>query len=151
MRTPAAAWACWWLLLFALYLVLVDSVVGPELVAGALMAALGATGAVLVRRNRPFLLRPRLRWLRGAWRPLLGLFGDLAPLARALVGAGLRGRPPRSSYVELPLEPSPAGEDDREATAHQALSEILGSLAPNTIVVDIDTERGVVVAHRLER
>jgi multisubunit Na+/H+ antiporter MnhE subunit len=149
MRAPAAAWGWWWLLLFALYLLLADSVVAPELVAGAVVAALGATGAVLVRRNRPFLLRPRLGWLRGAWRPLLGLFGDLAPLARALARGGLRGRPPRSGYVELPLEPAPARED-REAAAHQALTEILGSLAPNTLVVDVDTERSVVVAHRLE-
>jgi hypothetical protein len=149
MRAPAAAWAWWWLVLFGLYLVLADSVVGPELVAGALIAALGATGAVLVRRNRPFLLRPRLRWLRGAWRPLLGVFGDLAPLARALAAGGVRGRPPRSGYVELPLEPS-AARGDREAAAHQALTEILGSLAPNTIVAEVDMERGVVVAHRLE-
>jgi hypothetical protein len=149
MRAPATAWAWWWLVLFALYLVLVDSVVGPELVAGTLIAALGATGAVLVRRNRPFVLRPRLRWLRGAWRPLLGVFGDLVPLARALVRGGLGGRPPRSGYVELPLEPSGA-HDDREAASHQALTEILGSLAPNTVVVEVDTDRAVVVAHRLE-
>jgi hypothetical protein len=150
MRAPAAAWGWWWLVLFALYALLADSVVAPELVVGAVVAALGATGALLVRRDRPFLLRPRLDWLRGAWRPLLGLFGDLVPLARALAGSGLRGRPPRSGYVERPLEPAQAGED-REAAGRQALTEILGSLAPNTVVVDVDTERSVVVTHRLER
>jgi hypothetical protein len=52
--------------------------------------------------------------------------------------------------VERPLEPAQAGED-REAAGRQALTEILGSLAPNTVVVDVDTERSVVVTHRLER
>ena len=145
MRSTVAAWATWWVVLAALYLLLADNVVTPELVTGAFVAALGATGAILVRRGRHLLLRPRARWLRGAWRPLLGLGGDLVPLARALVRRGGTSR-----YIEVPLHPAAVG-DDPQAHAYRALTEALGSMAPNTIVVELDVERGVAVAHQLER
>src|SRR3954451_13156491 len=133
----ARSWLSWWVLLAALYLCLADNTVLPELVVGAVAAAIGATGAVLVRGQRRTLLRPRLRWLRGAWRPLLGVFGDFVPLVRALP----RRRP--GVLVESPLS-GPADDP-----AYVALAEALGTLGPNTLVVDIDRERGVVLAHQL--
>jgi hypothetical protein len=48
--------------------------------------------------------------------------------------------------VEIPFDATTGGPRD---TARRALTEALGTLAPNTIVVRIDTERGVVVAHQL--
>jgi multisubunit Na+/H+ antiporter MnhE subunit len=133
----ARAWLSWWVVLAALYLWLADNAVLPELVVGAVVAAIGASGAVLVRGQRRTRLRPRLRWLRGVWRPLFGVFGDLVPLARALA----RRRP--GALVESPLG-GPADDP-----AYVALTEALGSLAPNTLVVDVDRERGVVLAHQL--
>jgi hypothetical protein len=130
----------WWLSLAALYLLLADSVVAPELAVAALAAAIGATGAVLVRRQQRVRLRPRLRWLRGAWRPLLGMAADVVPLARAL------GRRGGGRYFEVPFGAVGEGPED---AAYRALTEALGSLAPNTIVVAIDRERGVLIAHQL--
>jgi hypothetical protein len=127
------AWVSWWVILAALYLWLADNPAPPELVVGAVAAAIGATGAVLVRRQRRTLLRPRPAWLREAWRPLLGLYGDLVPLVRALPRRGAT-----AGFVATPL-----GEP--------ALTEALGSLAPNSIVVDVDHERGVALVHRLVR
>jgi hypothetical protein len=144
MRSTATAWAAWWVVLAALYLLLADNVATPELVTGAALAALGATGAVLVRRDRLLLLRPRARWLRDAWRPLLGLGGDLVPLARGLVRRGGASR-----YVEVPLDPSVLGDDPR-AAAYRAWTEVLGSMAPNTVIVEVDPVRGVALAHQLE-
>src|SRR5690242_11958497 len=143
-RSRVTAWLSWWVALAGLYLVLADSVVLPELVTGAALAALGATGALLVRRDRRLLLHPRARWLGAVWRPLLGLGGDLVPLARALLrGHGSGG------YVEIPFDARYAS-DEPEAHAYRALTEILGSLAPNTVVVEVDPVRHVVVAHQLE-
>jgi multisubunit Na+/H+ antiporter MnhE subunit len=142
----ARAWLIWFVLLAALYLLLVDTVVAPELVVGALAAATGATGAVLVRAQRRVLLRPRPGALRGAWRPVLGLFGDLGPLARVLVTRGILRRPGRGELRETPFG---AVRDTPEDAAERALAETLGSLAPNTIVVDVDRERRVLVTHRL--
>ena len=139
-------WLSWWLILAALYLLIDDSVLVPELVAGAVAAAVGATGATLVHRERQVLLRGELRWLRPVPRALAGLVGDLWPLARVLVQRGLLRRGGAGVTVEVPFEATGDGSRD---TARRAATEALGSLAPNTIVVRIDTDRGVVVAHQL--
>jgi hypothetical protein len=133
-------WLAWWILLAALYGLLADSATAQELAVGAASAAVGATGAVLVRRQRRLLLKPRARWLRSAWKPLLGVFSDLVPLVRALPAR--RG----AGFTEIPFE---RGADEREDAASRALTEALGSLAPNTIVVALDERRGVALTHRL--
>jgi multisubunit Na+/H+ antiporter MnhE subunit len=133
-------WLAWWAVLAALYVLIDDSVLVPELAVGALAAAIGATGATLVHRERRVLLRGDARWLRVLWRPLLGLLTDLWPLVRALPRRG------GGQLVEIPFD---ATTDSPRDTARRALTEALGTLAPNTIVVRIDTERGVVVAHQL--
>src|ERR1700759_333024 len=128
------AWLTWWVLLAALSLLLVDTVAVPELAAGAVAAAIGATGAVIVRRQRLTLLHPRRKHFRGACRHFVGLFADIVPLTRALVtrrGGALR---------EAPFE-------DADDPTARAFAEVLGSLAPNTIVVTIDD--GKIVTHRL--
>jgi multisubunit Na+/H+ antiporter MnhE subunit len=140
------AWLIWFGLLAALYLLLVDTVVVPELVVGAAAAAVGATGALLVRAQRRMILRPRFRHLRAAGRPLLRVFGDLVPLARVLVARGILRRPGRGELVETPF--AALGDSPEDAT-ERAFAEALGSLAPNSIVVGIDRERGVLLTHRL--
>jgi len=142
VSAAVGSWVRWWVLLAALWLVLVDRTPTDELVAGALAAALGATGALLVRRQREVLLRPRARWLAAAWRPAIGLVADLRPLVRRL------GQPRRTgALVELSYDAVSAGG---EQAAHRVATALLGSLAPNTIVVAIDRERRVVIAHQLE-
>src|SRR5919197_2411085 len=104
MRRIVLSWIAWWALLAALYLLLADNVAVPELAVGAAAAAIGATGAVLVRQQRQVLLRPRARWLRGAWRPLIGLVGDLVPLARVLVERGILRRGGGGGLAGVPFE-----------------------------------------------
>jgi multisubunit Na+/H+ antiporter MnhE subunit len=139
-------WSTWWAILAALYLLIDDSVLAPELAAGALAAAIGATGATLVHRQRGVLLRGDMRWLPAAGRQLLGLVGDLWPLARVLVQRGLLRRAGTGALVEVPFDATTDGPRDM---ARRAATEALGTLAPNTIVVRIDTDRGMVVAHQL--
>jgi multisubunit Na+/H+ antiporter MnhE subunit len=142
-RRPGAAraWVVWWVLLAALWLALVDTTMLPELVAGAVAAAIAATGAVLVRGQRQVVTRPDPRWLRQAWRPLVRLAADVWPLLAALPrrGAG-------STLVEVPY--AAVSEEPRE-TAHRVLTQGLGSLGPNTIVVDIDRDRRTMLVHQL--
>ena len=147
-RHPGAvrAWLIWWVLLAALWLALVDTVVGPELVTGAVAAAIAATGAVLVRGQRELLLRPRAAWLLRAGRPLLGTVTDLGPLLRSLWRRGIRRADERGELVELPYA---AVADEPRAAAHRVLTETLGTLAPNTIVVDVDKERRTMLVHQL--
>jgi hypothetical protein len=140
------AWLIWFALLAALYLLLVDTVVVPELVVGACAAAVGATGAVLVRSQRRLILRPRPRHLKAAGRPLLRLFGDLPRLARVLVTRGMLRRGERGRLVETPFG---ALSDTPDDATERAFAEALGSLAPGEIVVAVDRERGLLVTHRL--
>jgi hypothetical protein len=107
----------WWIGLAALYLLLAWSLAMAEVVLAAVAATVGTAGAALVGA------RARLP-LRGVGRPLLGLFTDLVPLARALP-ARRGGR----------LERAPA------------VDPAVGSLAPGSIVVRVEDD-GVVV-HRL--
>src|SRR5919108_627956 len=139
------SWLTWWAVLAALYLLIDDNVAWPELAVGAVAAAVGATGAVLVRRRRRDLVRGRVGWVRAAWRPALPLVTDIWPLARVLVERGVLRRG-EGALVEVPFTATSDGPED---TARRALTEALGSLAPNTIVVEIDTERDVLVTHQL--
>jgi multisubunit Na+/H+ antiporter MnhE subunit len=139
--------AIWWVLCAALWFALVDRTRLDELLTGVVAATLGAIAAVLVRQERQIILRPRARWLTGAWRPAVGIVRDLWPLARALVVRGVLRRPETGRLVELPFD---AVEDAPHDAAFRVLTAGLGSLAPNTIVVDIDTERRVLRAHELE-
>jgi multisubunit Na+/H+ antiporter MnhE subunit len=147
-RHPGAvrAWLIWWALLAGLWLALVDTVLVPELVAGAVAATIAATGAGIVRRQRRLLLRPRAAWIRSAGRPLRRTVADLVPLARALWRRGIRREHDHGALAEVPYA---AVGDTPDAAAHRVFTQALGSLAPNTIVVDVDRDRGVLLVHQL--
>ena len=141
-RHPGAAlaWAGWWLLLLGLWMALANKPTVAELAAGAGAAALGATAAVLVRRQRRALARPPAAALGGLAGRVAAIPRDLALLARVLV------RPTDGSLVELPF---PLRELDRREAARRVLASTAGSIAPNTVVVDLDESDGGLVAHRL--
>ena len=64
-----------------------------------------------------------------------------------VLALALRSRP-TGRIVEEPFE---ATGDDPRSAARRALAVAGGSLAPNAIVVDIDSDRGVLVRHELVR
>jgi multisubunit Na+/H+ antiporter MnhE subunit len=130
------AWIGWWLALLGFWLALSNAATAADLGAGALAAAIGATASVLVRAQRRRLARPRPRWLVGLARPLATIPRDLARLGRALV------HPTPGRMIELPF--APGGDPSRPF-----LAVVAGSLAPDTVIVEIDEERGVLVAHAL--
>jgi hypothetical protein len=134
------AWVAWWVLLTALYVVLVDTRRLQELVAAVIVGALGACAAVLVRRERDLVLRPRPRVIAAELRAALRWPRDLALLAVALV------RRPRGRIVEVAFE---ADVDDPEGAARNALAVAGRSLAPNRVVIEIDDEKGVLRYHEL--
>jgi hypothetical protein len=129
-------WLLWWAALTALYLVLVDSRRLEELAAAAIVGALGAAAAIVVRHELGLVLRPRPRTLVRELRSLLEWPGDLVRLSRALV------RRPHGRVVEVPFEADPADT---------ALAVAGRTLAPNRIVIDVDEERGVLRYHELEK
>jgi multisubunit Na+/H+ antiporter MnhE subunit len=135
MASAARAWLGWWILLALLWVALADSRRLEEIVAAVAVGALGATASLLVRHEREFLVRPRPRALVRALAPALRWPRDLVLLARALASR------PAGEVVEEPFD----GDDP----TRRALAVGGGSLAPNSIVIGIDDERGVIVSHRL--
>jgi multisubunit Na+/H+ antiporter MnhE subunit len=134
------AWLAWWPLLTVLWLVLADSRRLEEIIAGVVVGALGATASVIVRAQRDVILRPRPRCVLDALRTFGRWPRDLWALASALTSR------PTGRIVEEPFEAT--GEDPRSA-ARRALAVVGGTLAPNSIVVEIDADRGVLVRHDL--
>jgi multisubunit Na+/H+ antiporter MnhE subunit len=147
MGTPGTRWeqarafAAWWILLAALWLALVDRIELAELLVGAVVALLGAAGALLVRRERTVIPRLGLRRMARGWRPLLGLVTDLPVLVRALPRRG------GGSFVRVPFR---AGRrEDPDDAGRRVLTMAFGSLAPATYVVDVSLDDDELLVHRL--
>jgi Na+/H+ ion antiporter subunit len=142
----AASWLVTWALLGGVWLVLVDSAKLPELITGAVVAAIAATGAELVRAQRHQRLRVPLRGLRRAWRPVARAPLDLALVSGAILRQLVERRPARGRVRALPFRHGGGAPD---AVGRRALAEGLGSFAPNTIVIGVDDQRNLILVHQL--
>jgi hypothetical protein len=127
------------------WMVLDDTVLLPELVDGAVAAAIGASAATLTMVRSPVRFAPRIRWLRYWWRPGVQFLSDLPMLVR-LLGAALRGgsRDP-GGLREIPFR---AESGPARRAAQEALASVAGSFAPGAVVVAIDN--GSLIVHELE-
>jgi multisubunit Na+/H+ antiporter MnhE subunit len=130
----------------AFYMLLIDTVSLPELYAGA-GAALLAGAAYEGSREQGFAeaaVSPV--WLARGWRvvwrvPVQVVLVCRVALAQLLIRRRVRGR-----FRTVPFD---AGGEGARDTGRRALTEALGSLAPNTIVVGIDPERNLLLVHQL--
>ena len=130
----------------ALWMVLDDTTALPELVDGAVAAAIGASAATLALARAPVRFAARAAWARRWWRPPARLIADLPSLARILLRAVAGGdrHPGRLRTLHFGVEADP------EARAAQvALASVAGSVAPNTIVVAIDEADQTLIVHEL--
>ena len=149
---PAAGrWLVRWTLLMALWLALLDTRQWPELIAGAIAAAIGATVAgLLVRPGQPKTPAKSLALLRlgprRLGRPLARLVADTVLIATALARS-LAGQTPRGSFRVVRYVP----DAPRRSAAGRALTEIWGSLTPNRYVVGTDDDEGILMVHELVR
>jgi Na+/H+ ion antiporter subunit len=132
----------------AFYLLLVDTRSSPELY---VLAAVGIASGVAfsLGRTQGFTeaaIRPR--WLLSAWRPVLKVFSDIAILCQEALHQLVRPRPVRGCFRAVRFR---ASDDTPHDAGRRALTEWLGSLAPNTIVVGVDPDRGLLLVHQLRR
>jgi len=140
-------WLSWYIPLFGLWLLFVDSFAVEELVLGAIAAALAATAADAVRAQDLVRFRMRLRWLAGVGAVPKLVVTDSWLLAAALWRQLVRPGSVRGLFRVLPFPAS--GDDDATSAARRALVTGVASLAPNTYVVGI--ESGAVLVHQLVR
>jgi hypothetical protein len=130
------------------YLLLIDTVSSPELYA-FIGAALLSGAAYEVSREQgtgEAVISPV--WLASAWRVLSRVPVHIALVCFDAVSQLFTRTPQRGSFRAVSF--AACGDDGADA-GRRALAEALGSLAPNTIVVGIDTERKLVLVHQLHR
>jgi multisubunit Na+/H+ antiporter MnhE subunit len=146
-----ASWLVRWTALVLLWLALADSRTPAELIAAAVVAAIGSTFAgTIARQGRPRTLRTTAR---------LASLGPLRlgrPLARLvldnlLLAGALWRRLARREQVEgsLRIDRVPSDPALRSAAGRVAL-EAWGSLTPNRYVIGVDEETNTVLVHELQ-
>ena len=140
------AWLICWALCAGLWLLLDDTMALPELVDGAIAAAIGATAGTLVRARSHVQFAAQPGWARHWWRPLVHLVSDLPELTRALAAALAGGdrAPGRVRTIGFCVR-----TDDRARAAQVALASIAGSVAPSTVIIAVDEAGGQLIFHEL--
>jgi multisubunit Na+/H+ antiporter MnhE subunit len=133
----------WWLAFFGLWLALVGTKAWLELVAGACAATIGLIALAVVTAQGLLGFRFHPRWLVEAGRPLARIVPDFLLLARAL----LERRRRAGAFRAIPFDP---GGDTPLGAGRRAFVTIAGSLAPNTLVVDVDRERNLLLVHEFD-
>jgi hypothetical protein len=142
------AWSLGWCAAGAFYLLLIDITDLPELLVGAGAAVLAATGGELARQQGIVGESIRLRWLLRAHRPLLKVPGDILHVCAIALRGLVRREPHTGAFRVAPF--ARAGEE-RHQHGRAALAEALGSFAPNTMIIGIDEDRELILAHQLHR
>lgn len=132
----------WWGLLGGVWMLLVDTLSTAEAICAVAAALAGALTARLVLASGAAPRRASVRLLAGVVRQLARVPVDMWLLALALAGtlAGRR-RPGRFHLLRLELAVN------EKANARRAAIELVGSLAPNTIVLGVDEHQ--LVVHQL--
>jgi multisubunit Na+/H+ antiporter MnhE subunit len=132
--------AGWWAACYVLWLALTDTVAGTELVTGVAASALAAGTASLVYGRDRAPMRWRAAWLRDVARLPWRIVVDTTLVTLALF------RRTRGRFVTVDAG-LPRTED--EARGFMTFGTLLGSIAPNRYVIDVDDRKAVV--HELVR
>lgn len=135
-----------WAVMLGLWLLLLSTTAIPEVLAGAVAAALATVAGIATVRATRTRFRPRAVWLWELRRLPWLVLTDCALTARVLVRAILRCSS-ESRYVAL--GPLPIAGSDPRTAARRAVLTVACSLPPGTIVVAVDEETRSVLLHQL--
>jgi multisubunit Na+/H+ antiporter MnhE subunit len=127
----------WWAVLFGLWQLYVGQTTTQTTIAGVVAAGLAVGAALLVARLGLYRFGLDPRRLRRAAALPWEIVRDFAVVTLALV----RGRP-TGSFREVDVPARTAGD--------RALAGLLGSIAPNAYVVDVDRDRVAALVHELD-
>jgi multisubunit Na+/H+ antiporter MnhE subunit len=132
-------------ILFALWLLFVGQTSANELLAGAGAAFLGAVADALLKAESFAKFKPKFKWLLlitwEVWYVLSGTGAIMLALLKRIIG--------KESEAQFKAVRFEAGGDDPESWARLALVTMLVTISPNSIVVGIDTECGLMLSHLL--
>ncbi len=131
----------------AFYLLLVDTASVAEIVVLIAVALLAAIAFEASREQEFLEARISARWLAGAWRAVARVPAESLLLCRHAIAQLLHPRAQRGEFREIPF----AGGETQRDRGRFAITEIVGSLAPNTIVIGVDPDSERLLVHQLER
>ena len=142
----AASWVVWWVALAVLWLLYQGEWNSMQLYAAASAAAVSATLALVVGRYAAPRARIEQRWLLRAKRVPAQIVVEFVVVTRVLVRALVERRVPTGEFraVRFPTGGSRPAERGRRAFVTLAMG-----YSPNSYVVDMDEERGLVLVHLL--
>jgi multisubunit Na+/H+ antiporter MnhE subunit len=136
-----------WLCGLALWFLFVYQFSKAELLAGALSSALAVLSLNVSLRAVPLNFSPKAAWFLPLLMLPLAVLEDLVVLIRAAART-LSGKPVHSGFQRATLQGIAAG---RHASAKRALAVAITSVAPNSIVVDVEPKRRLIVFHQMEK
>ena len=137
----------WWAALFGWWIVLTGTNAGLEELAAACAALLAALVAVGLRRLGLLRYRFEARWLLKALKVPYKVVEEIGIVFWALLlhMAGLRRMSSRYRAFEFP-----AGGDDPTSAGRRAVAVEADAMSPNTVPVDVDRERKLLLRHELD-
>lgn len=130
------------------YLQLIDTTSLPELYVLAGVALACGIGFQLAREQGFVEARIQPLWLLRGWRLLWRIPSDIAVVCAEALAQLARPRATRGVFRATRFS---ATAETPPQTGRRALAETVGSFAPNTIVVGVDAERGLILTHQLRR
>ena len=132
----------------AFYMLLIDTTSLPELYVLAGVAL--ACGIALTLAREQGFVEPRIApwWVASAWRLAWKIPSDIAILCSEALAQLVRPRPVRGQFRAAAFDVTAQAPS---ATGRRALAETVGSVSPNTIVVGVDADRGLLLVHQLRR
>jgi hypothetical protein len=131
----------------AVYLLLIDTTSLPELYVLAGVALLAGVAFEASREQGFPEARVSPRWLARAWRVVARVPPEVALLCSEALEQLLHRKRVRGEFRAIPFK----GGDGEQDRGRFALTEIVGSLAPNTIVIGIDPDAELLLVHQLRR
>ena len=142
----AASWVFWWASLALLWLLYQGEWDSIELYAAASAAAVSASLTLLIHRESLPGTRFERRWLARAVRVPRDVVVEFAVVTKVLVRALLERRVPTGEFRAVPF---PAGGPRPAERGRRAFVTLAMGYSPNSYVVDIDEEQGLVLVHLL--
>jgi hypothetical protein len=133
-------------MLFALWLLLVDSTDEQDSLVGIGIALLAAVLTGLLQHLGPVRLQPRPAMARFLYRPLALLFTDTVRVARVRISSLPRRQ---TEYGRLRAARYTACAEDPEQAARRVLTEWGASMGANRYVIGIDAGTGILLVHEL--
>ena len=127
----------WWAVLFGLWQLYVGQTTTQTTLAGVIAAGVAVGAGVLLSRLGLYRFRFDPRRLGRAYALPWHVVRDFVVVTLALT----RGRQ-KGAFREVDVPARTAGD--------RALIGLLGSIAPNAYVVDVDRERGAALVHELD-